>query len=48
MLDNPLVARTPAWTNDKVTYLDGADWYLIGFGLDSTERMVEAVKDAVS
>ena len=48
VLDNPLVARTPAWTNDKVTYLDGADWYLIGFGLDSTERMVEAVKDAVS
>ncbi|HHU39764.1 MAG TPA: ABC transporter substrate-binding protein [Propionibacterium sp.] len=48
VLDNPLVARTDAWKNDKVTYLDGADWYLIGFGLDSTERMVEAVKDAVA
>ncbi len=48
VLDNPLVARTPAWQNDKVTYLDGADWYLIGFGLDSTSRMVEAVKDALS
>lgn len=48
VLDNPLVARTPAWTNDKVIYLDGSDWYTIGFGLDSTERMVEAVKDAVS
>lgn len=48
VLDNPLVARTPAWQNGKVTYLDGADWYVIGFGLDSTSRMVEAVKDALS
>lgn len=47
VLDNPLVARTSAWTNDKVAYLDGADWYTIGFGLDSTERMVKAVQDAV-
>ena len=47
VLDNPLVARTPAWTNDKVAYLDGADWYLIGFGLDSTQRMIEAVKDTL-
>ena len=48
VLDNPLVARTPAWTNDKVVYLDGSDWYTIGFGLDSTERMVKAVQDALS
>ena len=48
VLENPLVARTPAWANDKVAYLDGSDWYTIGFGLDSTERMVKAVQDAVS
>ena len=47
VLDNPLVARTAAWQNDRVTYLDGADWYLIGFGLDSTSRMVQAVSDAL-
>lgn len=47
VLDNPLVARTAAWTNDKVFYLDGADWYVVGYGLDSTERMIETVKDAL-
>lgn len=47
VLDNPLVARTPAWTNNKVAYLDGTDWYLIGFGVNATQRMVKSVQDAV-
>lgn len=47
VLDNPLVTRTSAWVNDDVHYLDSADWYVVGFGLDSTRRMVEDVKDAL-
>lgn len=48
VLDNPLVARTPAWQHGRVTYLDGADWYLVGYGLGSTRRMIEAVAGAVA
>ena len=40
LLDNSLVGSTDAWKNERVAYLDGADWYFVGGGLDTTHRML--------
>ena len=45
-LDNELVARTRAWTNDHVVYLDPANWYLVGGGLQAMRRNVEQLSQA--
>lgn len=47
VLDNALVRRTAAWTNGEVAYLDGASWYLVGYGLSNTKAMIGDVRDAV-
>lgn len=43
VLDNPLVAKTPAWQNDRVTYLSSTDWYLVSSGLNALPRMLDEV-----
>jgi iron complex transport system substrate-binding protein len=47
VLDNELVRGTTAWSDDAVTYLDGADWYLAPNGLPNVERMVEEIAESV-
>ncbi|MDN5797796.1 MAG: siderophore ABC transporter substrate-binding protein [Intrasporangium sp.] len=48
VLDNPLVTGTAAWQDGKVTYLDGARWYILGGGLGNTAQMVDAVGAALT
>ncbi len=45
VLDNELVATTPAWENDDVIYLDGSRWYIMIHGVDNAVEMLnEAVE----
>ena len=44
VLDNALVNRTKAATNDKITYLDGQRWYIAGSGLRNLPAMVAVVE----
>jgi iron complex transport system substrate-binding protein len=48
VLDDDLVNGTKAARNGKVIYLDPADWYLVGYGLDSLPRMVNEVVNHVA
>lgn len=48
VLNNPLVTATPAWKNNKVTYLDGSRWYLLGSGLTNLPAMIKEVDTALS
>ena len=36
-----------AYKNDKIVYLDSAAWYVVAGGLDSTQTMINNVKDAL-
>lgn len=45
-LDNPLVARTAAWSEGQVVYLDAADAYLVGGGARAMERTLDTLIDA--
>lgn len=47
VLDNDLVAGTKAWTNKKVTYLDGGRWYLLGNGLGNFPEMLKSIDGAL-
>ncbi|MBC9955561.1 siderophore ABC transporter substrate-binding protein [Yimella sp. cx-51] len=44
VLDNPLVNATPAGKNNKITYLDGQNWYLAGNGLRILPAMLQEVE----
>lgn len=46
LLDNPLVARTNAWRNGNVTYLDPVRWYLVGGGLVSLQANADQIAQA--
>lgn len=47
VLDNPLVHETTAWQEERITYLNPFDWYIItGAGLDSAQRMLAEVAAA--
>ena len=48
ILDNELVTATKAWKNNKVYYLDGPDWYLLGAGFGVSLRMAKEIKDDLS
>mgnify|MGYP000900919336 FL=1 len=48
ILDNELVTATNAWKNNKVYYLDGPDWYLLGAGFGVSLRMAKEIKDDLS
>lgn len=43
VLDNDLVAATDAAKNGRITYVDSADWYLVGGGLHTTATMLDAL-----
>ena len=45
-LDNPLVARTTAWSEGQVIYLDAADAYLVGGGARAMERTLDSLIEA--
>lgn len=46
-LDNPLVARTTAWSKGQVVYLDPANWYLVGGGLTAMQANVDQIGAAL-
>ena len=48
ILDNELVTATNAWKNNKVYYLDGPDWYLLGAGFGVSLRMAKEIKGDLS
>jgi iron complex transport system substrate-binding protein len=45
-LENELVAKTNAYKNDKIIYLDPDYWYLSGGGLESVSQMVTDIQSA--
>ncbi|MBJ7538335.1 siderophore ABC transporter substrate-binding protein [Marinomonas sp. C1424] len=47
-LDNDLVKRTQAYKNNRIIYLDSANWYVIVSGLSTVEKMVTEVAQGVS
>jgi iron complex transport system substrate-binding protein len=47
LLDNDLVKSTDAAKNNKITYVDGASWYLVGFGLQNLKAMFAEIKSAL-
>ena len=47
LFDNDLIKSTDAYKNDKIVYLDSAAWYVVAGGLDSTETMINNIKDAI-
>lgn len=48
VLDNDLVNGTKAAKNGKITMLDPASWYLVGYGLNNVDAMISAVQDGIS
>lgn len=47
VLDNDLVKGTDAAKNDKITYLDGQRWYVVGAGLNNVPEMIDEVASAI-
>ncbi|MBV1780498.1 siderophore ABC transporter substrate-binding protein [Paeniglutamicibacter sp. ABSL32-1] len=47
VLDNELVKSTNAAKNDKVVNLDSNAWYMVGYGLDNTARMIDEISSAL-
>jgi iron complex transport system substrate-binding protein len=47
-LDNDIVRRTTAWQKNQVVYLDAANWYLVGGGLQALQRNVDGIETALS
>lgn len=43
ILDNELVAQTPAWQNGRVVYVDSFDWYIAWMSLPAFSQIVEDV-----
>lgn len=48
VLDNELVAGTTAAQQDRITYLDSASWYIVGFGLNNFPSMITEVQESLS
>ncbi|WP_167148855.1 siderophore ABC transporter substrate-binding protein [Actinomyces sp. ZJ308] len=48
ILNNELVTATNAWKNNKVHYLNGPDWYLLGAGFAASPRMAQEIKGDLS
>src|SRR5690606_1058370 len=44
-LDNEIVRRTTAWSEDQVVYLDPANWYLVGGGLTAMQQNVDQIAE---
>lgn len=47
LFDNDLIKSTNAYKNNKIIYLDSAAWYVVAGGLDSTQTMINNIKDAI-
>lgn len=48
LLDNALMHKTQAWRNDRIVYLDSANWYLLGSaGLTSLQDSIAEVAQAL-
>ncbi len=47
VLDNALVARTKAWQQKQVVYLDPQAWYIVASGLTATGTMVGQFENAL-
>lgn len=47
VLDNAIVNATDAAKNDRITYLDAPNWYLVGGGLDTTKSMIDELSAAI-
>ena len=41
VLDNELVAQTPAWRDGRVVYVNGFAWYIASYGLPSYFKIAE-------
>lgn len=48
VLNNDIVTATKAWKNNKVFYVNGVDWYIIGEGFTASPRMAEEIKNDLS
>jgi iron complex transport system substrate-binding protein len=48
VLDNDLVRSTTAAKNGKVVSLDPASWYVVGYGLNNVQAMIDAVAGSVA
>lgn len=48
MLDNELVGQTTAWKKKQVVYLDPANWYLIGGGVQALQASVDQIGKALA
>ncbi|MFI8414820.1 siderophore ABC transporter substrate-binding protein [Paeniglutamicibacter gangotriensis] len=47
VLDNELVKSTNAAKNNKIVNLDSNAWYMIGYGLNNTDKMIDEVAAAL-
>lgn len=43
VLDNELVAETPAWQSDRVVYVDGFAWYVAGDSIPAMRSIIDDV-----
>lgn len=48
VLNNELVTQTNAWKNNHVVYLNAANWYIIGAGLNAVQANVDDLLEAFS
>lgn len=47
LFDNDLVKSTDAYKNGKIVYLSSQAWYTVSGGLDSTQIMIDDVKNSI-
>lgn len=47
VMDNELMHTTKAWVNDKIFYLNSANWYLASTGLSTFASMIAEVEGAL-
>ncbi|MDU2106066.1 siderophore ABC transporter substrate-binding protein [Clostridium sp.] len=47
MFDNEIIKKTDAYKNGNIVYLDADVWYTISGGIESTQKMVDEVLEAL-
>lgn len=47
VLDNELVARTPAWSEDRVVYVDSFAWYITSHSLSGLDQILDDVESSL-
>lgn len=48
LIDNELIRQTSAFQNDQVVYLSPSEWYIVMYGLNAVDVMVDEVHSALS